>query len=117
MVLIILILVGYLGHSVPTFAPGLSRRAGPTLASLRAGEPVLKWSCRHHRSPTHAAVSGVYAPRQLLYRQLRNCGAVDGGAAVMIFLHRPCKGFYTACTRRLRLSRREAGYFWVSSSP
>src|SRR5215208_1930734 len=74
MVLIILILVGYLGHSVPTFAPGLSRRAVPTLASLRAGEPVLKWSCRYHRSPTHAAVSGVYAPRQLLYRQLRNCG-------------------------------------------
>src|SRR5919107_5364099 len=112
MVLIIVFLVGYLGHSAPTFAPGLSRCAVPTLASLRAGEPVLRWSCRHHRSPAHAAVSGVYAPRQLLNRQLRNCGAVDRGAAVMVFLHRPCKGAFTACTRRLRLSRREAGFFW-----
>jgi hypothetical protein len=45
-----------------------------------------------------------------------NCaivGAVDGGAAAMFFLHKRRKGAFTARTRRLRLSRREAGFFWV----
>jgi len=97
MVLIILILVGYLGHRAPTFAPELSQRAVPTLASLRAGEPVLKWSCRHHRSlPTPLA-----AFMRLGNSSTDNCaivGSVDGGAAAMFFLHKRRKGAFTART-------------------
>ena len=96
---IVLILVGYLGHSAPTFPPELSRRAVPTLATLRAGEPVLKWSCRLHGSPAHAAVSGVMMrPGNSSTDNCAIVGSVDGGAAAMFFLHKRRKGAFTART-------------------